>query len=588
MQSDTFFNNLQEFNNKYIEALNLLNKKKFDQSASQFIDMMGIKNAYIDAVTNFANNPAKFFEHNLEYASKISGLMFHFMEKISGHEMDNLYEPDARDKRFKQKAWQDSMYFNFVKQFYLMSSDWHRSMLKKLDVSESQKKLLEFYTEQVLNAASPTNFLNLNPEALNELVATNGQNLIQGIENFLNDIKNSEDVLSITTATSKIFEVGRNIASTEGKIIMENDLMQLICYKPQKKVYQVPIFVVPPWINKYYILDLGKENSFIKYLVDLGFQVYLVSWVNPGPKLAHKSFENYLKEGIDEPLEFLKKKFGYDKLNIIGYCIGGTLASCAASYYAAKKKNHFSTLTLFTTMLDFSEPGDLGLFLNQDTLDLLKSEIKKKGYFSGKHMSYAFSLLRANELIWSFVVNNYLLGRKPMAFDLLYWNADNTNLPGSMHLFYIENMYGSNNLVKKGGITLLDTKIDLGKIEVPAFFISAIEDHIAPWKSTYKGCKLFSQKAKEKPVFCLAGSGHIAGIINPPASRKYNYYLNDKIYEDPEDWLNSSTQYMGSWWEAWAEWVITRSGHMVSSIDYENLDFLQKAPGSYVCKKITK
>ncbi len=582
MQSDEFFKNLQKFNIKYTQVVELLLQKRFDNSANNFIDMMGIKVAYLNAVTNFANNPAKFFEHNIEYAAKLSALMFNLMDKIHNEDVQNLYDANIRDKRFKHKSWEESMYFNFIKQFYFMSSEWYRSLVQKLDVPEPQRKILTFYTEQILNAVSPTNFLNLNPEALSELVATNGQNLIEGMDNFLQDIQNSGAALAITTSTKKIFETGKNIASSEGKIIFQNDIMQLICYKPIEQVYEIPIFIIPPWINKYYILDLSEENSFIKFLVNQGFQVFLVSWVNPHSELSHKNFENYLQEGVTEPLNFLKKKFGYKKFNIIGYCIGGTLATCAAAYYSAQGQDDFATMTLLTTMLNFDEPGDLGLFINAETLKAINEEIEKNGYFSGKHMSYSFSLLRANELIWSFVVNNYLLGRQPVAFDLLYWNSDNTNLPAKLHNFYLENMYINNNLVKKDGIVLLDTKIDLKKISTPSFFISAMEDHIAPWKSTYKGLELFSHQAKEPPVFCLAGSGHIAGIINPPANKKYNYYLNNEMHADADKWLDGATEHAGSWWSHWCQWTIARSGEKNKSLDYESLDYSEKAPGSYV------
>ncbi|MDX1916714.1 MAG: class I poly(R)-hydroxyalkanoic acid synthase [Rickettsiaceae bacterium] len=586
MQSEVFFKNLQEFNAKYSKALEILVKKRFDQSSNQLIDLIGVKEAYIKAVTDFTNNPAKFFEHNLEYASKVSKLMFNVMDKISGEEVENLYRGDPKDRRFKGKSWEESLYFNFIKQFYFMSSEWHRSLIAKLEVSESQRKLLSFYTEQVINAASPSNFLNLNPEALNELILSNGQNLLQGIENFLEDLKISENFLAINMCPKNAFELGKNIACSKGKVIFQNEMMQLICYQPESKVHTIPIFVIPPWINKFYILDLGPENSFIKHIVNAGFQVFLVSWVNPDSKLSHKNFEDYLKEGVNKPIEFLIENFGYKKFNILAYCIGGTLATCAASYYKAKKREIFNTLTLLTTMLDFSEAGDLGLFINKDTISAINDTAEKNGYLSGKVISQAFSLLRANELIWAFAVNNYLLGKKPNAFDLLHWNSDSTNLPRAMHKFYLENMYLENNLIKNGGITLLDVPIDLRRIDVPVFFVSCIEDHITPWRSTFKGTSLLAKKPKEEPVFCLSGSGHIAGIINPPKNRKYNYYLNDKLYKDPNEWLENSVEYEGSWWDAWLEWLISRSGKKIDSLNYSLTESLEEAPGSYVKKLI--
>lgn len=586
MEHENFFENLQEFNSKYSEVLNLLIKKKFDNASNPFIDVLGVQKAYIDAVSDFTNNPSKFFQHNMEYASKVSNLMFHFMDKMNDEEKPPLYESSPRDRRFKDKAWKDSIYFNFVKQFYLMSSDWYRSLVDKLDVPESKKKLLDFYTEHMLNASSPTNFINSNPEVLNELVNTNGKNLIQGIENFIEDLKKSENFPNISTSRPEVFELGKNIASTEGKIIYQNELMQLIHYKPKDITYQVPIFILPPWINKYYILDLSKENSYVNYLVESGFEVFLVSWVNPGPELFNKSFEDYLDLGVLENIEFLKDKMNIENLNLIGYCLGGTLATCANSYLNIKKNNPFISTTYLTTMIDFADPGDLGLFINEQTIEAIKDELKHKGYFSGKYMSYAFSLLRANELIWSFVVNNYLLGKKPITFDLLYWNSDSTNLPASMHSFYLENMYVKNNLVKKNKVSLLDVKIDISNINQPSFFLSAQEDHIAPWESTYTGAELISNNENSNTTFCLAGSGHIAGVINPPEKNKYSYFINKKIESDPIKWLENATEAKGSWWDYWREWVVTHSGDLKQNDNYNKLPSVEVAPGSYVKNRI--
>jgi polyhydroxyalkanoate synthase len=586
MEGEDFLKNMQEFNSKYLQAVNILMQKKMENHTNPFMDFGVVQKAFLDAVGDFATHPAKFFEHNLEYAARVSNLMFHFMDRMNGTKNEPLYEVSVRDRRFKDKAWQESLYFNFVKQFYLMSSDWYRSMVKKLDVPSSQKKLVEFYTEQLLNAASPTNFVNLNPEVLNELVNSNGKNLIQGIENFLEDIQKSDNLLNISTASSEFFSLGKNIASSKGKVIYQNELMQLICYEPAQKTYSIPLLIIPPWINKYYILDLSHENSFIKFLQEKGFQVYLVSWVNPSSNLADKNFEDYLKQGIEDSIDFLKKTFNYDQFNVLGYCLGGTLAACAAAYFADKKQNYIKSLTFLTTMLDFSEPGDLGLFVNNQTIEAIKEELAKKGYFSGRYMSYAFSLLRANELIWSFVVNNYLLGKKPMAFDLLYWNADSTNLPASMHTFYLENMYINNKLVSEEGINLLGHKIDLKKIQIPTFFLSTIEDHIAPWESTYQGAKYIAQNSKIEPVFCLAGSGHIAGVINPPKAKKYSYYTNSDMKNDASSWMKEAKEFSGSWWEYWINWICRESEDMKNSIDYNKLEYIEEAPGSYVKVKI--
>lgn len=583
---EEFLENMQHFHQKYMELLDMMMKKKFDNYNSINLDIDSLRDLYINSVTDFTKNPQKFMMHNLEYVNKLSKLMFNYMEKFQSNngEFNEFTEDDLlnkRDRRFKDPAWKDSFYYSFIKQFYLISSNWYRNLIDQLEIEEDKKNILNFYSEQLLNAACPSNFPMLNPEVIKEVVDSKGKNLIKGIENFIEDLKSSDSIFRISTTDKNYFEIGKNIAASPGKVIMRNDLAELICYEPKGNSPKIPIFVVPPWINKYYVLDLSPDNSFIKFLTDKGFQVFLVSWNNPDANFAHKNFEDYLKEGVIEPLKYLEDNFNLKKIHLLGYCLGGTLASCAMSYFQKIGKKDFITSgTFLTTMLDFAKPGELGFFINEQTIKHIFDEINKKGYFDGKLMSNAFSLLRSNDLIWSFVVNNYLLGKKPIAYDLLYWNSDNTNLPAAMHSFYLENMYIKNALTIPNKIELLGIPIDLSQIDSKLFFLSTKDDHIAPWQSTYMGVSLF-KKAIDNAKFCLAGSGHIAGVINPPHLKKYNFWMNNKISETPDLWFQNAKEQKGSWWDYWDSWIKEIDIPKIE-INYDKIPYIDFAPGNYV------
>jgi polyhydroxyalkanoate synthase len=381
----------------------------------------------------------------------------------------------------------------------------------------------------------------------------------------------------------KAFKLGQNIATTPGKVIFQNDLMQLLQYQPStEQVHLKPLLVVPPWINKYYILDLSPANSFIKWAVDQGHTVFLISWVNPDERLAHKIFDDYLLEGPLTALDVIEKITGQREVNAVGYCLGGTLLAITVAYLAAKKDDRILSGTYFTTMLDFSEPGELGIFLDEEQISLLEEKMKEKGYLDGSSMATTFNMLRANDLIWSFYVNNYLLGNEATAFDLLYWNSDSTRMPAKMHSFYLRNMYQQNLLIQPNGISLNGQGIDLSLINTPGYFVSTQEDHIAPWKSTYKGIHLLSSPVK----FILGGSGHIAGIINPPVKNKYFYYTNNKAKttKNPDSWLSGAKTMQGSWWNDWAKWISGYAGEKIPArIPGTGLyPALEDAPGSYV------
>ncbi|MGI4776424.1 MAG: class I poly(R)-hydroxyalkanoic acid synthase [Janthinobacterium lividum] len=577
ISTNEIISNIKKISDKYQEIVFLLMQGKGNFIPQTLVDTARAKEMIIKSFNSFIENPDKFLDLNIEYIEKFKNLIANSVNKFIGKEVEPIYVPYHRDKRFKDPNWQENIYFDFVKQFYLMTSEWSQRTIDQCDLEPKLKRCLEFQVRQFINASSPTNFIFSNPTVFKETMETGWQNIVQGLDNFLNDIKNSKDVLSITTTNMSHFKIGENIAITEGKVIYQNDLIQLICYKSKEEVYAIPILIVPPWINKYYILDLSAQNSLIKFLVNCNFQVFLISWINPDKKLANKSFEDYLQEGILESYNYLAK-LGYDKINAMGHCIGGTLLAIGMAYIKQVNHNFISSASFLTTLLDFSDPGELGIFINDMSISAMEVEMENKGYFDGKYLSSSFSLLKANDLIWSFFINNYLLGKPPLAFDLLFWNSDSTNLPAKMHSFYLRNMYLKNLLKIPGGIEILGKKIDLKLISEPTFFLATEEDHIAPWPSVYRGLELLNGEK----TFCLAGSGHIAGVINPPEAEKYSYKTGLKVESDHNQWSINSKESKGSWWIEWRKWLYIRSGGLEKSINYDGLDYIELAPGSYV------
>ena len=489
--------------------------------------------------------------------------------------------PNAQDKRFKDKAWEEAP-FDYVKQFYLLMSRFLQSSVGSIKgVDPHTQHMAEFYTRQFVNALAPTNFVATNPVVLNTTIEKRGENLVDGLRNLLDDLERGRGRLSLKMSDPDAFKFGENIASSPGKVIFQNELMQLVQYAPSTStVHRRPLLIVPPWINKFYILDLKPKNSFIKWCVDKGHTVFVISWVNPGSELADKSFADYLLEGPLAALDAIKRATGETEVNVIGYCIGGTLVASALAYMAAKGDRRVRSATFFTTLLDFSDVGDISVFIDDVQLDLADAHMQRLGYLEGHHMGDAFNLMRENDLIWFFVVNNYLLGRSPAAFDLLYWNSDTTRMPATMQSFYLRNMYHRNLLKRAGGITLANVPIDLRRIDLPVYFLSAREDHIAPWRSAYAGTQLVSGAAH----FVLGASGHIAGVINPPSANKYGYWTCDNLPSDPESWLAGATYHPGSWWTDWADWITAHAGGEVQAREpgAGKLKAIEDAPGSYV------
>ena len=527
-------------------------------------------------------DPGRLMQAQLQWWQQMGELWQHGLRRAAGGQERPLAEPDPADRRFKDEAWSEQLVFDYIKQSYLLAARWIQGTVAEVDTLDAKtKSKVEFYTRQFVDAMAPSNFVLTNPAALKQAAETKGESLISGLRHLLHDLERGKGNLKISMTDETAFRIGENIAVSPGKVIYQNELMQLIQYAPTTdNVHKRPLLFVPPWINKFYILDLKPRNSFIKFAVDQGYTVFVISWANPGPNLALKTFENYLDEGPLAALDAIEQAIGEREATLVGYCLGGTLTACMLAWMAARGDMRIKAATFLTTMTDFAEAGELGVFIDDAQLEMIESHMQAKGYLESRHMQQVFNLMRANDLIWSFVVNNYLMGREPMAFDLLYWNADSTRMPYMMHSFYLRNMYQKNLLVEPGGVTLKGVPIDLGKIATPCYFLSTKEDHIAPWASTYQGSRRFGGPVR----FVLGGSGHIAGVINPPPSTKYGYWTNDARAADAEQWLRGAEHHEGSWWPDWQAWLVRKSGAKVAARDPAagGLPPLEDAPGIYV------
>jgi polyhydroxyalkanoate synthase subunit PhaC len=492
-----------------------------------------------------------------------------------------------QDKRFADESWEHNALFDYIKQQYLMTASWMQDVVTSLDDGDDQhrKKKLSFYTQQWLDAMAPTNFMITNPEVLKAALDSDGETILRGLENLRKDFERGKGKLAISTTDNKAFELGKNLAATEGKVVFQNELFQLLQYKAvTKTVHDTPLLLIPAWINKFYIFDMQQKNSYVQWLTEQGYSVFVVSWVNPDERLKHKQFEDYMTEGLLKALEVTRAIAGAKQVSCVGYCLGGTLLACTLAYLHAKgQQDIVKSATYLTTMIDFSDPGELGVFIDEEQIQALEAKMDRRGYLDGSEMSTTFSLLRPNNMIWSFVINNYLLGKEPFPFDLLYWNADCTRMPATTHSFYLRNLYLQNKLAK-GELVLAGQKIDVTRITTPSYILSTREDHIAPWMSTYQSTQLYSGEI----TFVLAGSGHIAGVINPPAKKKYGYWLNQKTKgATPQQWLASAKEQEGSWWTHWNAWQKHYSASQKPALDYGNKDYpiLEDAPGSYVLVK---
>jgi len=546
-------------------------------------DELGVAQAFFDAWSKLLADPFKLAEVQMRLWQDYVSLMQSSWLRFMGQETAPVAQPLKGDRRFKHEDWERNFLYDYIKQSYLIAAKHlHQTVAGVEGLDQKTAKKVDFYTRQYIDALSPSNFVLTNPEVMRETVATGGKNLVKGLSNLLDDLsRGNGEQIRLRMTDENAFKLGLNIATTPGKVVYQNELMQLIQYDPTTPdVYRRPLLIIPPWINKYYILDLRENNSFIKWAVDQGQTVFVISWVNPDERLAHKRFEDYLFEGALAALDGIEKATGERQVNVIGYCLGGTLLACALAYLATKGEQRISAATFFVTMIDFAEAGELEVFIDEKQLEALEKRMEQRGYLEGAEMATTFNMLRANDLIWTFVVNNYLLGRDPFPFDLLYWNSDSTRMPATMHSFYLRNMYLRNLLTKPGGIELDGLPVDLSQVKTPAYFISTLEDHIAPWRSTYAGAQLLKGPVR----FVLGGSGHIAGIINHPSAKKYCYWTNEKLAADPEDWLSGASQHPGSWWPDWGKWIAGHGGEKVPARvpGTGQLNSIEDAPGAYV------
>ncbi|HEY7665039.1 MAG TPA: class I poly(R)-hydroxyalkanoic acid synthase [Xanthobacteraceae bacterium] len=504
------------------------------------------------------------------------------VKRMAGETVEPLVKPDPRDKRFADPEWSSNQFFDFLKQAYLLTVQWATRLVhdaQGLDPHTQQKA--DFYVRQIANAIAPSNFVLTNPELLRETLASKADNLVRGMQMLAEDIAAGQGNLRIRQSASKMFEVGRNLAITPGKVIFENELMQLIQYAPSTaSVLKRPLLIVPPWINKFYILDLTPDKSFIKWCVDQGLTVFVISWVNPDAKLASKSFEDYMREGPLAALDAIEKATGEREINAIGYCVGGTLLAVTLAYMATMQDQRIASATFFAAQVDFTHAGDLKVFVDEEQISAREREMSERGYLEGKKMMTAFNLLRSNDLIWPYVINNYLMGREPPPFDLLYWNSDATRLPASNHSFYLRNCYLENRL-SKGDMVIGGKKLKLRNIKVPVYNLATREDHIAPAKSVLVGSRAFGGPVR----YVLAGSGHIAGVVNPPDKMKYQYWTGPKPTSgNLERWLARAKEHAGSWWPDWLDWIKAQDATEVAARTPGGgvLPPLEDAPGSYV------
>jgi polyhydroxyalkanoate synthase len=502
--------------------------------------------------------------------------------RLAGEDSEPLVAPEKGDKRFNDPEWSSNQFYDFLKQAYLLSSRLaNRLVIDAEGLEPHVRQKAEFYMRQISNAVSPSNFVLTNPELMRETLLSNADNLVRGMRMLAEDIENGGGDLKIRQSDASMFAVGRNLATTPGKVIFQNELMQLIQYAPATAtVLKRPLLIVPPWINKFYVLDLSAEKSFIKWCVDQGVTVFCISWVNPDAHLAKKGFDDYLREGPLAALDAIKQATGEDKVHTAGYCVGGTLLAITLAYCAARGDDRIASATFFASQVDFTYAGDLKVFVDEEQIASLEKKMSEQGFLESKSMATVFNMLRSNDLIWPYVINNYLKGKAPFPFDLLYWNSDATRMPAANHSFYLRNCYLDNKL-SKGKMVVAGEKINLKAVKIPIYNLATREDHIAPPKSVLLGCKFFSGPVK----FVMAGSGHIAGVVNPPSKNKYQYWTGPKPRNaDLNGWLEKAKEYPGSWWPDWLVWLTRQSPTEVPPRvpGQGALKAIEDAPGSYV------
>jgi polyhydroxyalkanoate synthase subunit PhaC len=516
--------------------------------------------------------------------SRYMDLWSNSIKRMSGESVEDVAKPAPGDRRFNDREWRENQFFNFIRQAYLITSGWLTDLVEKTEgLDEHTKHKAVFYAQQMIDSLSPTNFPATNPEVLRETFKTDGENLVRGMRMLAEDIERGRGDLKLRQADTSAFQVGREVANTPGKVIAQNDVCQVIQYDAMTdKVLKRPLVIVPPWINKFYILDLNPQKSFIRWCVEQGHTVFVISWVNPDERQAGKSFDHYAKEGILHTLDIVEEVTGAKEVNLIGYCVGGTLLAVTLALMAAKGDRRAATATFFTTQVDFTHAGDLKVFVDEEQIARVEESMATKGYLEGSRMANAFNMLRSRDLIWPYVVDNYLKGKSPLPFDLLYWNSDSTRMPAANHSFYLRNCYLENRLTK-GTMEVAGERLDLGKVTIPVYNLATREDHIAPAKSAFLGSRFFGGKV----TFVLTGSGHIAGVVNPPAAGKYQYWTGGETTGEFEDWMKAAVEHPGSWWPHWDHWIRALDPELVPAPPTGSKKHrpIEAAPGSYVMAK---
>ncbi|NOI82051.1 class I poly(R)-hydroxyalkanoic acid synthase [Vibrio tubiashii] len=497
---------------------------------------------------------------------------------------EEIVKAEKGDKRFAHEEWQNDIFFNFIKQSYLLFSKTYLETIESIEgLDEKSKERISFFSRQAINAMSPSNYIATNPELLKLTLEQNGENLLAGLEQLKEDVESSADILKIRMTNNNAFRIGEDIANTQGDVVFQNELFELIQYRPMtEKVNATPLLIVPPFINKYYILDLREKNSMVRWLLEQGHAVFMMSWRNPGKEQRNVEFGDYITDGVAKAVSAIEDITGQDQINAAGYCIGGTVLASTIAYYAAKRmKKRIKSASFFTTLLDFSQPGEVGAYINDTIINAIEAQNSAKGYMDGRSLSVTFSLLRENSLYWNYYVDNYLKGNSPVDFDLLYWNSDSTNVAADTHNFMLRELYLNNKLVEDKGVKIGGVWIDLNKIKVPSYFISTKEDHIALWQGTYRG----ALNVGGNKTFVLGESGHIAGIVNHPAKGKYGFWTNDSLDDSADEWLANADHTEGSWWTHWDQWLLGfNPDEQVEpfKVGSEQFPVLGPAPGNYV------
>ncbi|MGL4826226.1 MAG: class I poly(R)-hydroxyalkanoic acid synthase [Vibrionaceae bacterium] len=530
---------------------------------------------------SIANQPASILAIQMDWWQQQMQI---WQQVVLANDQAELISPESDDKRFQDSCWKDKMFFNFIKQSYLLFG---KSYLETINsahgLDDKTKERLSFFARQAINAMSPSNYVATNPELLKLTIEQNGENLLKGLQQLQEDVEASADILKVRMTNNNAFRIGVDIANTPGDVVFKNDLFELIQYRPlTKKVNATPLLIVPPFINKYYILDLREKNSMVRWLLEQGHAVFMISWRNPGLAQRDVQFSDYVTQGVMEAVNAVEKVTGQTQINAAGYCIGGTVLACALAVYAGKRsKTRIKSATFFTTLLDFSQPGEVGAYINDGVISAIEMQNLARGYMDGRSLSVTFSLLRENSLYWNYYIDNYLKGKSPVDFDLLYWNSDSTNVAAATHNFLLRELYLNNKLVSDKGVQIDGIWIDLSKIKTPTYFISTKEDHIALWQGTYRGAlQLGGNK-----TFVLGQSGHIAGIVNHPAKGKYGYWINNDLCDSADNWLDNAVHNNGSWWTHWDKWLgAFNPKEKVAPYPQgsSELPILETAPGQYV------